>query len=62
MAQGKMAKQTAEKGPSEASGDTFRTLPQKDSRVQRTGYESYGGTGPGQEGVNHNNKIEGGRD
>ena len=40
MAQGPMHKGTAESGPTSVKGDTFSTLPQKDSRVKRKGMES----------------------
>lgn len=40
MARGPMATQTAESGPTTVKGDAFSTLPQKDSRVKRTGMES----------------------
>lgn len=40
MAQGPMKSTTAESGPPSAPNDSFKTLPQKDSRVLRKGYES----------------------
>lgn len=40
MAQGPMRSKTAESGPPSVGGDTFKTLPNKDSRVKRQGMES----------------------
>ena len=38
-----MKTKTAESGPPTTKGDGFRTLPQTDSRVKRTGWQDYGG-------------------
>lgn len=46
---GPMMKQTAESSPPSISGDTFKTLPNKDSRVLRSGWESGDGKVQGQE-------------
>jgi hypothetical protein len=43
MAQGPLKKDTALSGPPPAKEDDFKILPQKDSKVTRTGHESYGG-------------------
>lgn len=49
MSQGPMKSKTAESTPpSNPGGDAFRTLPQKDSRVTRRGYQSYGESGANQ--------------
>jgi len=45
MAQGPMNKQTAESSPPSAPNDSFRTLPQKDSRVDRGREDRVKGSG-----------------